>query len=151
MGFERVDFVTEPGEFAVRGGIIDVFSFAYQHPYRIEFFDDTIERLSSFHVENQRSVAVHDNIEILPDTSNVEATDHRRTILEFFPSNSIFLFSNLDKITDRLKTFFNKAKKTYASEGVESQYTPEDLFVHPEEWIKDLERKYKQSRLGLSS
>jgi len=42
MGFERVDFVTEPGEFAVRGGIIDVFSFAYQHPYRIEFFDDTL-------------------------------------------------------------------------------------------------------------
>ena len=141
MGFERVDFVTEPGEFAVRGGIIDVFSFAYQHPYRIEFFDDTIERLSSFHVENQRSVAVHDNIEILPDTSNVETTDHRRTILEFFPSNSIFLFNNLDKITDRLKTFFNKAKKTYASEGVESQYPPEDLFVHPEEWIKDCKEK----------
>ena len=65
MGFERVDFVTEPGEFAVRGGIIDVFSFAYQHPYRIEFFDDTIERLSSFQVENQRSVAVHDNLSLI--------------------------------------------------------------------------------------
>ena len=51
MNFERVDFVTSPGEFAVRGGIIDVFSFAYQHPYRIEFFDDTIERLCSFEVE----------------------------------------------------------------------------------------------------
>jgi transcription-repair coupling factor (superfamily II helicase) len=71
MGFERVDFVTEPGEFAVRGGIIDVFSFAYQHPYRIEFFDDTVERLSSFHVEDQRSVEAYDTIEILPDTSNL--------------------------------------------------------------------------------
>ena len=42
MGFDRVDFVSSPGEFAVRGGIIDIFSFAYQHPYRIEFFDQTI-------------------------------------------------------------------------------------------------------------
>lgn len=141
IGFERVDFVTEPGEFAVRGGIIDVFSFAYQHPYRIEFFDDTIERLSSFHVEDQRSVAAYDTIEILPDTSNLETTDQRRTILEFFPSNSSFLLGNLDKITDQLKTFYNKAKKAYASEGVESQYPPETLFVHHEEWIKDCKKK----------
>ena len=141
MGFERVDFVTEPGEFAVRGGIIDVFSFANQHPYRIEFFDDTIERLSSFHVEDQRSVTGYDTIEILPDTSNIESTDQRKTILEFFPSNSSFLFGNLDRITHRLKIFFNKAKTTYHSEGVKSKYPPETLFVHPEEWIKDCKEK----------
>ena len=57
MGFDRVDFVSSPGEFAVRGGIIDVFSFAYQHPYRIEFFDQTIERLSCFDVVSQRSIS----------------------------------------------------------------------------------------------
>ena len=141
MGFERVDFVTEPGEFAVRGGIIDVFSFAYQHPYRIEFFDDMIERLSSFHVEDQRSVAAYESIEILPDTSNLETTDHRKTILEFFPSNSSFLLGNLDIITRQLKLFFDKATKAYATEGVESQYPPETLFVHPEEWIADCKEK----------
>ena len=141
MGFERVDFVTEPGEFAVRGGIIDVFSFAYQHPYRIEFFDDTIERLSSFHVENQRSVAAYETIEILPDTSNLETTDHRKTILESFPSNTCFLFGNLDKITSQLKIHFEKAKKTYTTEGVESQYPPETLFVNPKEWIADCKEK----------
>ncbi len=141
MGFERVDFVSEPGEFAVRGGIIDVFSFAYQHPYRIEFFDDTIERLSSFHVEDQRSVTRYDTIEILPDTSNIETTDQRKTILEFFPSNSSFLFGNLDRITHRLKIFFNKVKITYDSEGVKSKYPPETLFVHPEEWIKECKEK----------
>ena len=141
MGFERVDFVAEPGEFAVRGGIIDVFSFAYQHPYRIEFFDDTLERLSSFQVENQRSIAAYDTIEILPDTSNLETTDHRKTILEFFPSNSSFIFGNLDKITRQLKTFYNKAKETYKSEGIESQYPPETLYVSPEEWIADCKEK----------
>ena len=62
MGFERVDFVTGPGEFAVRGGIIDVFSFAYQHPYRIEFFDETVELLSSFDVSSQRSISAFEEI-----------------------------------------------------------------------------------------
>jgi transcription-repair coupling factor (superfamily II helicase) len=141
MGFERVDFVTEPGEFAVRGGIIDVFSFAYQHPYRIEFFDDTVERLSSFHVENQRSVAAYDTIEILPDTSNLETTDQRKTILEFFPANSSFIFGNLDKITSKLKSFYEKAEVTYTSTGVKSQYPPETLFVSPQEWLDDCKEK----------
>tara|TARA_A100001015_G_scaffold282692_1_gene347250 strand:+ start:327 stop:3572 length:3246 start_codon:yes stop_codon:yes gene_type:complete len=141
MGFERVDFVTEPGEFAVRGGIIDVFSFAYQHPYRIEFFDDTVERLSSFHVEDQRSVAAYDTIEILPDTSNLETTDQRRTILEFFPANSSFIFGNLDKITSKLKSFYEKANVTYTSTAVESQYPPETLFVSPQEWLDNCKEK----------
>ncbi len=141
MGFERVDFVTEPGEFAVRGGIIDVFSFAYQHPYRIEFFDDTVERLSSFHVEDQRSVAAYDTIEILPDTSNLETTDQRRTILEFFPANSSFIFGNLDKITSKLKSFYEKANLTYTSTAVESQYPPETLFVSPQEWLDNCKEK----------
>ncbi len=141
MGFERVDFVTEPGEFAVRGGIIDVFSFAYQHPYRIEFFDDTIERLSSFQVENQRSVAAFDLIEILPDTSNLESTAERKTILEFFPQNSSFIFGNLDKITDHLKQLFDKATRAFQKTGVQSQYPPEALFVGAKEWIADCENK----------
>jgi transcription-repair coupling factor (superfamily II helicase) len=141
MGFERVDFVSEPGEFAVRGGIIDVFSFAYQHPYRIEFFDDSVERLSSFHVEDQRSVAAYDTIEILPDTSNLETTDQRRNILEFFPVNSSFIFGNLDKITSKLKSFFEKADETYTSAEVESQYPPETLFVSPQEWLNDCKKK----------
>jgi transcription-repair coupling factor (superfamily II helicase) len=141
MGFERVDFVTEPGEFAVRGGIIDVFSFAYQHPYRIEFFDDTVERLSSFHVEDQRSVAAYDTIEILPDTSNLETTDQRRTILEFFPANSSFIFGNLDKITSKLKSFYEKANVTYTSTAVESQYPPETFFVSPQEWLDNCKEK----------
>ena len=84
MGFERVDFVSGPGEFAVRGGIIDVFSFEYQHPYRIEFFDDLVERLSSFNVSNQLSITAFDEIELLPNTSDHDFTDKRKTILSFF-------------------------------------------------------------------
>ncbi len=141
MGFERVDFVTEPGEFAVRGGIIDVFSFAYQHPYRIEFFDDTLERLSSFEVSSQRSITTYEHLEILPNTSTVQTTDHRKTILDFFPEKSAFVFGNLDKITAQLDRLYEKANATYSAKKVEAQYPPETLFVNGEEWLQNCEAK----------
>jgi len=141
MGFERVDFVTEPGEFAVRGGIIDVFSFAYQHPYRIEFFDDTLERLSSFEVSSQRSITIYEHLEILPNTSTVQTTDHRKTILDFFPEKSAFVFGNLDKITAQLDRLYEKANATYSAKKVEAQYPPETLFVNGEEWLQNCEAK----------
>ena len=141
MGFERVDFVTSPGEFAVRGGIIDVFSFAYQHPYRIEFFDDTVERLCSFDVETQRSITSFDSIELLPDTSNNDFTDKRKTILEFFPEQSSFIFFNFDKTTEQLQILYDKAIETFYSTEVTTQYPPETLFVNKEEWIKASQNK----------
>lgn len=141
MGFERVDFVTEPGEFAVRGGIIDVFSFAYQHPYRIEFFDDTLERLSSFEVSSQRSITTYEHLEILPNTSTIQTTDHRKTILDFFPEKSAFVFGNLDKITAQLDRLYEKANATYSAKKVEAQYPPETLFVSGQEWLQNCEEK----------
>lgn len=81
-GFERVDFVSQPGEFSVRGGIIDVFSFANQHPYRIEFFDEEIESLRSFDVSTQLSISHFDSIDLLPNTSQVSFTDKRKSLLE---------------------------------------------------------------------
>lgn len=67
--FEHVDFVVEPGQYAVRGGIIDVFSFANERPFRIEFFDDTIDSLRSFDTVTQLSVRQFDEISIIPDIS----------------------------------------------------------------------------------
>ena len=141
MGFERVDFVSGPGEFAVRGGIIDVFSFAYQHPYRIEFFDDLIERLSSFNVSNQLSITAFDEIELLPNTSNHDFTDKRKTILSFFSSESCFVFSDTDKITHRLENLYKKAEEAYKSLDTTTQYPPVKLFVQPQEWISDCQNR----------
>ena len=141
MGFERVDFVSGPGEFAVRGGIIDVFSFAYQHPYRIEFFDDLVERLSSFNVSNQLSISAFDEIELLPNTSDHDFTDKRKTILSFFSSESCFIFSDTDKITHSLENFYKKAEEAYKSLDTTTQYPPGKLFVQPQEWISDCQNR----------
>ena len=141
MGFERVDFVTAPGEFAVRGGIMDVFSFAYQHPYRIEFFDETVERLSSFDVVTQRSITAFEEIELLPNTSDHDFTDKRKTLLSFFSENSCFVFADLDKTTHSLGQLYEKAENTFRNFDTTTQYPPETLFVHPEEWIEDCQNK----------
>jgi transcription-repair coupling factor (superfamily II helicase) len=137
MGFERVDFVSGPGEFAVRGGIIDVFSFAYQHPYRIEFFDDIVERLSSFNVSSQLSITAFDEIELLPNTSDHDFTDKRKTILSFFSSESCSLFTDIDKITYRLGDLYKKAEDAYKGLDTTTQYPPRKLFVQPQEWLSD--------------
>ena len=141
MGFERVDFVSSPGEFAVRGGIIDVFSFAYQHPYRIEFFDETIERISSFDVVSQRSIKTYETIELLPNTSDHDFTDKRKTLLSFFPTESTFVFADFDKTTHRLKSLYDKAEIAFQQLEITTQHPPKTLFVHPEEWIADCKNK----------
>ena len=141
FGFERVDFVSSPGEFAVRGGIIDVFSFAYQHPYRIEFFDDLVERLCSFDVVNQRSITAFDTIELLPNTSDISFTDKRRSILEFFGDKSAFVIHDFDKTVDRLAALYKKAVEAYSNLNDTTQYPPEKLFSQKEEWLKDAQNK----------
>jgi len=65
--FKRVDFVTEPGEFSVRGGIIDVFSFSNDEPYRIEFFGDEVDSIRAFDVETQLSTKQKKRIDIMPN------------------------------------------------------------------------------------
>ena len=115
MGFERVDFVTSPGEFAVRGGIIDVFSFAYQHPYRIEFFDETIERLCTFDISSQRSLHNFESISLVPNTSTVDFTDNRKTLLEFFPDKTAFVVDDFDQTANVLKKLFQKIKQKNTS------------------------------------
>ena len=72
VGFDRVDFVYEPGQFSIRGGIIDVFSFANDHPYRIEFFDDEIDSLRSFDVNTQLSISPLETIDLLPNTVSLK-------------------------------------------------------------------------------
>ena len=65
--FKRVDFITEPGEFSVRGGIVDVFSFSNDNPYRIEFFGNEVESIRTFDVATQLSIETKKKITIIPN------------------------------------------------------------------------------------
>ncbi len=147
-GFDRVNFVTQPGEFSVRGGIIDVFSFAHQHPFRIEFFDDEIESLRSFDVNTQLSISPMDRIDLLPNTSEVSFSEKRNSLIDSLPRNSTVVFNQLDHCLDCIDKFGVKASKKFESLKSTVQYPPKVLFMSAKEL---LERLQKQSTVLINN
>ena len=94
--FKRTDFVTEPGEFSVRGGILDVFSFSNDMPYRIEFFGDDVESIRSFDVETQLSTEPANKITIIPNMENKMMEEKRTSFLKYVTSKTVIFYKNED-------------------------------------------------------
>ncbi|MCM1378044.1 MAG: transcription-repair coupling factor [Clostridium sp.] len=106
LGFSQVDYVYEPGQFARRGSILDVFSFSYEYPYRIDFFDDEIDTLRVFDVETQLSRNDVDSIAIIP-ASGAEAQDEGVSFIEFAGKDAIVACRNADEIISRVREIAN--------------------------------------------
>ena len=140
-GFEKVNFVSEPGEFSVRGGIIDVFSFSHQHPYRIEFFDQEIESLRSFDVNTQLSISPLSSINLLPNTSKISFTEKRKSIIESLSNEFAIIINQIDLCLVRLEDLFKKAQKKFKELKTTVQYPPETLFLTPESLVEELNNK----------
>jgi transcription-repair coupling factor (superfamily II helicase) len=102
-GFELVDFVYEPGQFAVRGSIVDIFSFSNDFPYRIDFFDDEIESIRSFDTVSQLSKAKFDRISIVPDIQNKTSHKNKTSIFNFIHTNTILWSDDFSALIDKLK------------------------------------------------
>ena len=108
LEFNREDFVVEPGDFSVRGGIVDVFSYSNNKPYRIEFFGDEIESIRTFDIETQISNNTLKSVEILGDLENKEIDYQRDTIFNFIGDNSIIVTENIELLKDSLSNSFEK-------------------------------------------
>ena len=89
-GFKKVDFVTMPGEFALRGSIIDIFSYADNYPYRIDFFGDEIEKISRFDADSQRTVENVPQVDIYPNLFDNHAEEEYVDFLSQLPENTIY-------------------------------------------------------------
>ena len=127
--FNRVDFVTEPGEFSVRGGIIDVFSFSNDEPYRIEFFGDEVDSIRTFDVETQLSNEKLNRVSILPNVENKKLQEKRESFLKYVSSKTIVFAKNIDFLAGRLDTLFSKAEEAFQELSKELNHTqPKDLF-----------------------
>ena len=111
--FVKVDFVTEPGEFSVRGGIIDVFSFSHDEPYRIEFFGDEVESLRTFDVETQLSTEKLTRISIMPNVENKTLNEKRESFLKYISSNTIVFTKKIEALSNRLDKLFSIAEKNF--------------------------------------
>jgi transcription-repair coupling factor (superfamily II helicase) len=129
--FQRVDFVSEPGQFSVRGGIVDVFSFANEQPYRIEFFDEEVESIRTFEVTTQLSLKSVKTAAIVPNLENKAQIMKREPLLQFIPGNSILWTQNPDWIQGRLNSLFEKADEVFKTlDGPIARTAPKDLFVN---------------------
>ncbi len=129
--FKRVDFVTEPGEFSVRGGIVDVFSFSHDQPYRIEFFGDDVDSIRTFDVETQLSTEKVSKITIIPNVANKFLNETRESFLKYIANDTIIFGKNLEILFGRLNDFFEKAKVEFTklSEDIKHE-KPEALFLN---------------------
>ena len=108
LEFNREDFVVEPGDFSVRGGIVDVFSYSNNKPYRIEFFGDEIESIRTFDIETQISNKTLKSVEILGDLENKEIDYQRDNIFNFIGDKSIIITENIELLKDSLSNSFEK-------------------------------------------
>jgi len=129
--FNRVDFVTEPGEFAVRGGIVDVFSFSNEEPYRIEFFGDEVESIRTFDIETQLSISKENKISILPNVENKKLQEKRESFLKYISNKTIVFVKNRALLFGKLDKLFSKANTAFAEikEGVQLS-EPHELFCN---------------------
>ena len=127
--FKRVDFVTEPGDFSVRGGIIDVFSFSNDEPYRIEFFGNDIDSIRSFDVETQLSKELLKKVSIIPNIENKTLQENRESFLKYLSSKTIIFAKNIHLISGKLDKFFAKAEEDFNTVSKEIKHLkPEELF-----------------------
>ncbi len=127
--FKRTDFVTEPGEFSVRGGILDVFSFSHDQPYRIEFFGDDVDSIRTFDVETQLSTEPVKRISIIPNVENKMMEEQRTTFLKYIASKTVVFLKNEEILTSSLDQLFRTAKDAFVNLESELKVSdPEELF-----------------------
>jgi transcription-repair coupling factor (superfamily II helicase) len=137
--FKRVDFVTEPGEFSVRGGIVDVFSFSHDEPYRIEFFGDEVESIRTFDVETQLSTEQIKKINIIPNIANKFLEERRQSFLKYIASKTVIWTKNAELLFSRIDSFFNKAEDAFETLSTDLKHaTPSELFCDSELLKKQL-------------
>jgi transcription-repair coupling factor (superfamily II helicase) len=129
-GFERSEFVVEPGQFSVRGGIVDVFSFADDFPYRLEFMGEEIESIRTFDPIDQLSKDKLSRITIVPNVQDRLITESRESFLDYLPNNSILWIDNIEFAADKIDQEYLKAQESFEKlEGVVSRLKPEELFI----------------------
>jgi len=149
--FNRVDFVTEPGEFAVRGGIVDVFSFSNDVPYRIEFFGDEVDSIRTFDIETQLSIDKEKKISILPNVENKKLQEKRESFLKYISNNTIIFSKNSSLLFGRLDKLFEKSKTAFAEiKGELKLAEPNELFCNGT-LIKEQLKHYSLVEIGNKS
>ena len=133
FGFREVDYVYEPGQFALRGSILDVYSYSHEFPFRLDFFGDEIDSIRTFEVENQLSKERCDHVDIVPELTAVE---EKESILKFLPEDTLLVTKDLQFVRESIE-------RTY-QEGFSQQAMQERMANATEMEAREIEKEMQR-------
>ncbi|PBQ31845.1 transcription-repair coupling factor [Sphingobacteriaceae bacterium] len=150
--FEHVDFVFEPGQFSIRGGIIDVYSFANEYPYRIELFGNDVEAIKTFDPSTQLSTANFDFVTIIPNINSALFNEDKALLFNYFDkADSMLVMEDANYMFDVFDKKLESARKAYNNQtGEVKQVPPEKLFSDSTE-LKFTIKGFPVIEFGISS
>jgi len=142
-GFERVEFVYQPGKFSIRGGIIDIFTYGNEWPYRIEMFDVEVESIRTFNPTTQLSIQNIQSVAIIPNINNQFKQEQKISIFKSFAPDSCIWISEPDMLVDKLQHCFEKTETYAQSITVKSEEELKELFderafIYPAEIVDEI-------------
>lgn len=140
--FERDDFVYEPGFFAMRGGLIDVFSYSEEYPVRVEFRGDTVQSIRAFDPETQLSVKTLQKVQIVPNIEDKKSNEQRLSLPQYTGENSIFIIFDIPVAQLSLDDAYTKAER-YLAERAAPVHKPDThaLYMSGKEFVSDLSKQ----------
>lgn len=137
--FERVDFVYEPGQFSIRGGIVDVFSYSNDHPFRIEFFGDEVDTIRTFDASTQLSISTHKHFNVIPNVQGSIAHSSNASFIEFLGKNTIVWGAPVEQLKHVLKKEYDKSLKLFGELSDTVRHAiPSELYMNPIDIEKEL-------------
>jgi transcription-repair coupling factor (superfamily II helicase) len=135
QGYNPTRFVDEPGDFAVRGGIFDVFPFAGEYPVRLEFFGDELESIREFDPDSQRSISFLNQARFIPDLTNLPDSE-KSDFLSYFNESTIIVLVNPELIRSNIQEFYNQCELAFQAIETDEESKPEDIYLSEQEYLK---------------
>ncbi|MEL6924061.1 MAG: CarD family transcriptional regulator, partial [Bacteroidota bacterium] len=144
-GFKRVDFVYEPGQFSIRGGIVDIFSYGNEWPYRVELFDDEVESIRTFDPLTQLSQQNIAKVSIVPNINTKFSQKQKVALFQVLPQNTVLWIKDFQVLLDKLQLCFEKAEEfaktvSVTDETELAELFKERAFILPNEVINDVQQ-----------
>lgn len=144
-GFSREDFVYEPGQFAIRGGIIDIFSYGNEYPYRVELFDEEVESIRTFNPTTQLSVRKIAKVSIIPNINTKFRRDQKVSLFQVLKEDTAIWVKDFQVLLDKLQICFEKAEAfaqtvSALDESELAELFRDRAFILPNEVIQDIDR-----------
>jgi transcription-repair coupling factor (superfamily II helicase) len=148
--FELCDFVAEPGQYAVRGGIVDVYSFAHELPYRIELFGNDVDAIKTFDPATQLSNHNYDFVTIIPDIQSNQVIEIRQSIFDYINEDTFLCFDDVLFTKDYIDKQFEKTEKAFTTlSGSIEHLAPHELYIKGDEFLS-LIKPFKLIEYGVN-